>query len=326
MNFDPMVIVDSTTTMVNTFLAHLPRLALAMAVLLLFVLLGRLAGYLVRRVTGRFAELGSIALGRLARWLINVIGFLVALAIVFPSVNIGTLVSALGITSVAFGFAFRDVLENFFGGLILLLTEPYQIGDQIIVGEHEGTVKRIEARATTVHTYDGRDVVIPNATLMTQAVIVNTAHAVRRSEYEVGIGYGDDVVLAKRLMVEAMQGVEGVLAEPAPDTLLMAFGEYSVNIRARWWTDSTRSSVIHIHDRVLTAMFRQLGDHSIDIAFPTYQLLFHDQTEETDGDRKRQREGWPAPRNGTAPQPARIADALGRLSQAAQQASNGATG
>jgi small-conductance mechanosensitive channel len=224
------------------------------------------------------------------------------MAIVFPSVNIATLVSALGIGSVAFGFAFRDILENFFGGLILLLTEPFKIGDQIVVGQHEGTITKIETRATTIHTYDNRSVIIPNAKLMTEAVLVNTAHEVRRSEFDIGISYNSDVAHAKRLIVQAMCEcqADGVLADPAPDAVLVALAEYKINIRARWWTNSTRSSVIDINDRVLTTILAKLGSNGIELPFPTYQILPSELPEMHNGEPD---EGRPGSGNGRATQP-----------------------
>lgn len=275
MSFDPTVIVDSVIAMGNAFLAHLPKIGLALVVLIVFYFLSRVVENLVRRLTNRVSPLGSIAIARLAKWVVMLIGVLVGMAIVFPSVNIGTLVSALGIGSVAFGFAFRDVLENFFGGLILLFTEPFKIGDQIIVGQYEGTIKQIETRATTIHTYDNRNVIIPNAKLMTEAVMVNTAHEVRRSEFDIGISYASDIPHAKRLIVEAIRecAAVGVLDDPAPDALLVGIAEFTLTIRARWWTNSTRSSVIDVNDSVLTAIFEKLTQNGVDIAFPTYRVF-----------------------------------------------------
>jgi small-conductance mechanosensitive channel len=195
---------------------------------------------------------------------------------------------------VAIGFAFRDILQNFLAGILLLLTEPFQLDDQIVVGDLEGTVEDIETRATTIQTYDGRRVVIPNADLFTQSVTVNTAFDVRRSEYNVGIGYGDDIGQAMILMLEAIKGIDGVSEEPAPDVLVVELGDFSVNIRARWWTDSRRANVLAVQSKVIAAMKGALLENGIDLPFPTQQVLFHDQTEETDGDRARQREGWPA--------------------------------
>lgn len=308
------IIIDSTLEIVRNFLAQLPNILLGVVAFIIFLLLARAAEAFVRRVTGRgLSEQAGIALGRIAKWVVVALGLLTAMAIIFPSVDIATLVGALGVTGVAVGFAFRDILQNFFAGLILLLTEPFQIGDQIAVGDFEGTVKKIETRATVIHTYDSRDVIIPNAELFIDSVVVNTAHNQRRSQYDVGIGYGDDIELAKRLMIEAMQEVEGVLADPQPEALLVELADFAIVVRARWWTAADRASVINIHDSVLFAIAQKLVSNGIDLPFPTQMVLFHDQTEETDGDRARQREGWPVPREGSAPRPQRIVDGLRQL-------------
>jgi small-conductance mechanosensitive channel len=305
MNIDFSVVFDSIVELLQNFLASLPQVILGLIILgvSFFIAQG------VKNATKHGIERAGLssqaatAVGRLAQWAAVLLAILIAMTIIFPSVDPATLLSTLGVGGVAIGFAFRDILQNFFAGLILLLTEPFRIGDQIEVGEFAGTVKRIETRATTLHTYDGRDVIIPNSELFVDSVIVNTAHKVRRSQYDVGIGYGDGIDEAKELILAAMTEAKGVLAEPEPQAFVVDLADFTVNIRARWWTDSHRSDVIKTQDRVLSAIAHKLTKAGIDLPFPTYQLLFHDQTEATDGDRRQQREGWPVPQNGRIPQP-----------------------
>jgi small-conductance mechanosensitive channel len=103
------------------------------------------------------------------------LGFLVSFSIVAPSFQAVDLIKVLGIGSVAIGFAFQNILQNFLAGLLLLWTEPFSVGDQIRIDNFEGTVEEIEARATTIKTYDSKRVVIPNAELFARAVTINTA-------------------------------------------------------------------------------------------------------------------------------------------------------
>jgi small-conductance mechanosensitive channel len=165
-----------------------------------------------------------------------------------------------------------------------------------------------------IRTYDGRRIVIPNSDLFTDSVIVNTAFERRRSEYDFGIGYGDDAGLARRLVLEAVSEVEGVAGDPPPEAFVVELGDFCLNIRARWWTNSWRADVVATHSRVVDAVQRKLAAHRIDMPFPTQQVLFHDQTEATDGDRARQREGWPESAEG-APRPRTIAGALEKLAE-----------
>lgn len=97
------------------------------------------------------------------------------------------------------------------------------------------------------------------------------------------------------MILQTLRKTEGVLAEPAPDVLLMELAPASVHLRVRWWiAPPQRADALDARDRVLTALKAQLTAHGIDLPFPTHQVLFHDQTEGGDGDRARQREGWPA--------------------------------
>ncbi|KAM3094737.1 mechanosensitive ion channel family protein [Phormidesmis sp. 146-35] len=318
------VIWSKLQEMVRGFLALLPNIVLAIVVFIIFFFVGRSIKRIVRRATEnrRRARNLGLVLGRLAQGSIILVGLFVALSIVIPSLRAGDLVQLLGISGVAIGFAFRDILQNFLSGILILLTEPFQIDDQIVFKDFEGTVERIETRATTIRTYDNRRIVIPNSELFTNSVTVNTALQHRRMEYDIGIGYGDDIHLAKQLMLEAIASVNEVLKEPAPDVLVVGFGESAVNIRVRWWISPPRRiDDLTSRDQVLIAIKQKLYiENGIDLPYPTQQILFHDQTEETDGDRARQREGWPAGRNQQAPKPRNISRVLQHL---AQQSSNG---
>lgn len=316
MNLDLGPAFDRAQAVVNGLVAALPSIVVALAVFGAFLIVATIVKGAVARLTEarlRAHRNAGVAIGRLAQGLVLFVGLLVALSVALPTFRPGDVVQVLGISSVAIGFAFRDILQNFLAGILLLVTQPFRIGDQIVAGTNEGTVEDIQTRATFIRTYDGRRVVIPNAALFTDTVVVNTAHEHRRLEYDIGIGYGDDVDLARRLMLEAVRRTEGVLAEPAPDVLLMDFAPSSVTLRLRWWiAPPRRSDALDARDQVLTAVKRQLTAHGIDLPFPTQHVLFHDQTEDTDGDRRRQREGWPAG-PGEAPESRKVADAIAHI-------------
>lgn len=279
------------------FMTQLPSLVFGMLVFVVFLFAARGVRTLVERLTLHRHQSASlkILLSRVAYVLMLILGILVTATIILPGFTPTSLVSALGVGGVAIGFAFKDIFQNFLAGILLLLTEPFKINDQITYKDFEGTVESIQTRATTIKTYDGRRVVIPNAELFINAVIVNTAYDQRRLQYDVGIGYGDDIATARRLIIEAMRSVEGVLTDPAPDAIVVDLAGSSVNIRARWWINPPRrADVMDAQDRVLEAIKNTLTAHGIDLPYPTQQILLHNQTEVTDGNRRTQREGWPA--------------------------------
>ena len=305
MSFDYKVAFQSFQNMAIGFLQVLPYILVALIVFALFYVSAKT----LRRVITQFTQSrkkhrnAGLVLGRLGEGGIMLLGILVALMIAIPSFKPGQLIQILGIGSVAIGFAFRDILQNFLAGLLILLTEPFRIDDQIIIGNYEGTVENIETRATFLRTYDGRRVVIPNSTLFTDSVLVNTAFSSRRLQYDVGIGYGDDISAARKLILEALNGIGGVLKDPPPEALVVDLAASTVNIRVRWWIHPPRraDAMTSMND-VLTVLKNKLTEAGIDLPYPTQQILLHDQTEDTDGHRRRQREGWPAGR-GEVPAP-----------------------
>lgn len=279
----------------NGLIALTPNLIAAAALLLVFYLVARsleyvLASTLRRRGRPSLANVG----GAMLRWGLMILGFLLAATIVLPSLRPGDLFAGLGIGSVAIGFAFKDILQNLLSGVLILLRQPFRVGDQIIVDGFEGTVEDIETRATYIKTYDGRRVIIPNSNIYTGSFTVNTAFELRRSEYDIGIGCSDDWEEAMEVLVKAAESCEGVLADPRPEAIPIGIDAYQNTIRLRWWTKSVRTDVIHVQGRVLLAAFKALSQAGIDMPYPTEVHLHHDQTEEVDGDRRRQREGWPA--------------------------------
>lgn len=317
MNTQISILLDKIQAMLDGLITLLPNLVLSLITFAIFLYAGRAIKQVVRTLTRNRREARSLGmvLGRLAQGMTILIGMFIALSIVIPSFKASDLIQLLGISSVAIGFAFRDILQNFLAGILILLTEPFQIDDQIVFKNFEGTVENIQTRATTIRTYDGRRIVIPNSELFINSVTVNTAFEHRRLQYNVGIGYSDDIDSTKELILAAMRETTGVLTTPAPDAIVVELAGSSVNIRARWWVEPPRQAdILDLKDRVLTNIKNKLVANGIDLPFPTQQILFHDQTEATDGDRTQQREGWPAG-NGKVPQSRSISSSLKRLAE-----------
>lgn len=280
--------------------ALLPGLAVALIVFGVGLLIARGVRAAVRRAAAlRDASPGSAAvLGRIAGGLTVLVAFLVAASVAFPSVSAADLFNLLGIGGVAIGFAFRDVLQNLLAGILILLTRPFVIGDQIRAGEHEGTVEDVWVRATVLRTYDNERILIPNATLFTDKITVITAHDTRRLAFPLTIGNGDDIARARHVIVAALRASQGVLADPPPEALVTGLGAAGVDMTARFWIDPPRRrDAVDALDHAISDVKVALTEAGIDLPYPTQQILLHDQTEATDGDRTQQREGWPAGRH-----------------------------
>jgi small-conductance mechanosensitive channel len=169
----------SGTRIINFVISLLPNIILAVVIFIVFLIVASAAKSIVRRVTqrrGRRQSLGLL-LGQIAYIAMTVFGFLVAVSAVAPSFHASDLISMLGIGSVAIGFAFQNILQNFLAGILLLLQEPFELGDWIAVTGLEGKVDDIQTRATIIITADGKRVAIPNAVLFTNPVVVGRANS-----------------------------------------------------------------------------------------------------------------------------------------------------
>lgn len=284
--------------MIDNFWDRIPYLIAAVLVLVLFWLIGKLFKYTIRRTLGERVQSRQNlvkVLNRIGSSLIIFIGILVAMVVAIPGFTTAKMIGGLGIGSVAIGFAFKDIFQNMLSGIFILLAEPFRIGDQIVMGEYEGTVEDIQIRATNIRTYDGRRIIIPNAQIYTTPVTVNTAFKRRRCQVDFGIGMSDDVAKAKTVVLEALNACSTVTEHSTPTVVVTGFSDFALKMRVRWWIEeSAQVDMTDSTDQVLIAVKYALTNAGIDLPYPTSQVLWHDQTEEIDGDRHRQREGWPS--------------------------------
>ncbi len=285
-DFDFGIMVERIDSWVDGGIRLLPNILLALVVLALFYGIGALSRRLIRRQSHRRERenLGEV-LGGFVKWALVLLGFLLAATIVIPSLKPGDLIAGLGVSSVAIGFAFKDILQNWLAGLLILLRQPFNIKDQIEVNGHEGTVERIETRATIIKTHDGRRIVIPNSDIYTNAVLVKTAYEYRRSQYDIGIGYEDDIDRACELLKEAVTRLDGVEPEPAVQALPWDLAASWVTIRVRWWTGSQQSDVTRIRAAVVRTIKLTLEQAGVEMPGETRVCLLQDKTGSADDEK-----------------------------------------
>jgi len=262
--------------MVDGVIAGLPNFVLALVIFSLFYFVAKRTRLFVVRLTEKQhkAKNLGIILGKLAQSAVILTGLLIVFSVLFPSFNPGDLIQLLGIGSVAIGFAFHDLFQNFLAGILLLVTAPFRIGDQIIVQQYEGTVEDIAMRATTIRTYDGRRVVIPNTDLFTNSVTVNTAFQTRCLEYDVEVSLDEDIEQVKSLILEAIATLDGVPGQPPAEVLVVALTGSGVTLRVSWWTAAPRHrDVLHLQDKVLTRLKQHLLAHRVEFPVQSQHIL-----------------------------------------------------
>ncbi|OLE25593.1 MAG: hypothetical protein AUI36_32510 [Cyanobacteria bacterium 13_1_40CM_2_61_4] len=183
------------------------------------------------------------------------------------------LVAGLGVTTIVLGFALKDLLSNLVSGFLILTTRPFSLGDQIAVKELEGTVERIELRATHLRAFDNRLIIIPNTDLYIATITNNTASPYRRHEFIVGIDYADDLSQAAALAQRVALETPDVLPDPAPDVLVHELASSSVNLKVRFHTDPRRSNAVIVGSQVKQRVKEAFGAAGIAIYPPTTQIV-----------------------------------------------------
>ncbi|MBH0063925.1 mechanosensitive ion channel family protein [Psychrobacter sp. SZ93C1] len=264
-------IIDSANGIFIGFVERIPYFVASIIVVLIFWFLSILFKKIVYKILGsrrRHQNLVKV-FQRVGGALIIFVGFMIAMVIAVPEFTPAKLIGALGIGSVAIGFAFKDIFQNLLSGILLLISEPFRIGDQIVSGEYEGTVEDIKIRATTIKTYDGRQVVIPNSDLYTSALTVNTAYKQRRLQLAVGIGYEDDIEAAKAEILKALDRADSVSKKAEPSVIATGFGDSTIDLMVRWFIeDGTQANKVASIHQVFVEIKLALDAAGVNIPFP----------------------------------------------------------
>ena len=184
-----------------------------------------------------------------------------------------TVVTGLGLTSLALGFALKDIISNFISGMLILALRPFQIGDQIVVEGVEGSVERIRLRATEIRTYGGRLVLVPNADVFTSKLTNNTSSPVRRGRVRFFLGYDADLGRAVEVARLSAAGSDGVLPEPAPSVRVSDLGQDDLVLEVRFWADSRRSDFVATRSAVRAAIVIGLKEAGIPLPDPDARFL-----------------------------------------------------
>lgn len=257
---------ETATSAWETFVEALPRVGIALGVLVAFVIGGRLLRpvvhwWLARQRTPSFARVFA----RLSQAGMTLLGILLAITVVFPSVQPVDVLAGAGLLTVAAGFAFQDVLSNLLAGILLLFRQPFVGGDQIEVDGQSGTVQEINIRETIIKTFDGRKVVLPNSKVYSSAILVQTGYSNVRSAFVVGVAYETDLAKARRVAIDAICTVAGIDDEPEPEALYTELAASTVNLEVRFWSDPHQLQLVRTLDQAIEAVKAAFDDAGIEM-------------------------------------------------------------
>ncbi len=276
-------IIDTVVNSLRDILGNSIKILPALIAALIIIMLTRYAAQFTRNIAKKIGEKAfhsrslQLLLCKTAYITTWILGVVFACVIAFPGLRLGDIIATLGLGSVAIGFAFQDIFKNFLSGILILIQRPFRLDDQIIVGDYEGTVEKIDIRTTQIHTYGGERILVPNSQIYTSAVRVRTAFDQRRTDLSVGVDYNTSLPEAKDILQKTIEGVEGVLDKKPPEIDLVGFGDSSIDFVVRYWTHPRQPQVRQVQTRAIIAIKKALDGANIGIPYPIRTLYFYNQ-------------------------------------------------
>jgi small-conductance mechanosensitive channel len=249
-------------------LLFIPKLIAALVTFGASLLLSVLAARWVRKAAGsRIDDEGTvILLSRLARWAVIVAGTVLALDQV--DFDVTGFVAGLGIAGLTVGFALQDITRNFIAGLILLVRQPFEIGDAVEAAGLSGTVLSVTTRDTVLKSWDGEAVILPNLEVFSNPIINYSTLAHRRRTVRVGLGYGEDVGQASNTFLTAVRTVDGVLEDPASTIHAIDLGDSALSLDVRFWVNQETHGLRDVHSSVVRTIKEVAEKESLDLPYP----------------------------------------------------------
>ena len=252
---------------IDNFILGIPNLLTALVIFVASLYLARVLSNLLRRVLNKRRAPQSVThlLSQLILWAIIVAGTITALQRFF---NVTAFLTGLGILGFTVGFALQDVMKNFASGVILLLQQPFHVGESVGVKGFEGTVMEIDLRSTEILATDGRVIILPNAEVLANPIINYSRARQRRIELQLSLPHTCEPESVRRILLNAIEEVPGYIPDPKPSIVFENLTNSAMELNANFWVDTSQNDLAHARDAVLLKIKSAFSDEGIEIPHP----------------------------------------------------------
>lgn len=271
------LVTGKLETWLSTAIEMLPNFALALLVLIIFYVTGRLLRNFVKKILGKSTTNKTVIdlAGTVMSIIIIGIGVFFALSILNLDGTVTSLLAGAGIIGLALGFAFQDIAANFISGTLLSIRHPFGIGDIIESNDYFGTVQKLNLRNTIIKTPQGQIVYIPNKVVYENPFTNYTKNYERRIDLSCGISYGDDLEKVKKVATEAVSAIEKRDKDRDVEFFFTEFGDSSINFVVRFWVNFTKNpDYWEPLSEAIMALKKAFDENDIMIPFPIRTLDF----------------------------------------------------
>lgn len=264
----------------DQFLIALPRIVLAVVILIVTLLVASYISKLLnRKLSGKAHDpLFGRFISKLAKYALIITGIILFLQVMGLSGIAGGLLAGAGVSAFIFGFAFKDIAENFLAGIILAFDRPFSMNDTVKIHEYTGHVMALNFRTTHIKTFDEKDVFIPNAIVIKETLTNLTRDGMIRLDFVVGIAYEDDINKAREIILETVKKTEGIMEDKQPFIVAEELAASTVNLRVFFWTatDDYKKGVLLTKSDALTKVKKTLVNEGFTLPANIQELKLYD--------------------------------------------------
>ena len=279
------LLTSPSTVSLDVFLTKMIDLGISVGSKILLAIVVFLVGrWIVRRLNKLLAKIlekrhVEASLSTFVKSLVNITLTLLLIIVVIGVLGIETssFIALFASAGVAIGMALSGTLQNFAGGVMILLFKPFKVGDTIEAQGQSGTVREIQIFNTILATPDNKIIIIPNGGLSTGLMKNYSREATRRVDWEFGIAYGDDYTKAKAVIARLLDADGRVLKDPAYFIALTSLGESSVNIVVRAWVNA--GDYWGVYFDMNEKVYKTFAEENLNIPFPQLDVHLHGKTE-----------------------------------------------
>lgn len=257
---------------------NLPNLIVAITLFIGFLFLARITSRGFKKISHHWLGLDNRAVENLLQGLvfygIVLLGLFSALGVLKLDKTVASLLAGAGVIGLAIGFAFQEIAANFFSGVLIALTKPYQVGDIVELESHMGRITQISLRTTSITSFQGLEILVPNKDMFTKALTNLTSTPERRLDLRVGVSYSSDLEEVEKLVRSTLADLPGRLKDRAVEVFFYEFGESSINFEARVWITYSRGHSYFLEARhsAILKIKKAFDQRHITIPFPMRTL------------------------------------------------------
>ena len=268
--------LNEAITLYDKLIRALPKISIALLVLILTWVLAKIAASLASRILSHKVKNPFVLRmgAKLFAVPVVVIGLYLVLQLTGLTNLAMTVVGGTGLLGLVIGIAFKDIAENFLASILISVQRPFKIGDYIMVDGREGVVQSVTTRGTVIMTLEGNHIHIPNAIIYKNTIVNVTANPNIRKQFTVGIGNNDSITNAQQVALEVLNKHEAILKEPEPQVLVDSLGAATVNLIVYFWVNGQKNSSTKVKSAMIRLIKKAFDDANILMPDEARELVF----------------------------------------------------